>query len=208
VSDLATANQIRDKETPFVVKTSGCFWHARRRFFAVRNLDDSLWHGLRCFAAFAQLEAWNRSSRASPEVIHQRRQRFGKIILKVLRYVCALLQKTWPKETTPWKAAEYFLKNEYELTQFLRHPFLPISNNRSERLLRPEKLMLAASKFRDTMGGRVTYDVISSIIASCGVAQVDFFTYAMDVLKNSEAVKWKPEEWTPIAWRERQKKLR
>jgi len=204
VSDLASTNNLKpEDEEKFGIQKCGCMWHARRRFYAARHLDDLMWYAIRCFNAFARLEAWLKRSSSSEEQIARRRKRYGRIIRIILQYACKLIQKSWEEGTAPWKAADYFLENEHVLTQFLRYPFVPISNNRCERLLRPEKLMLSASKFRDTMGGRVTYDVISTIMASCGVSRTLFLPYAMDVLKNRDKVEANPEEWTPIAWRER-----
>lgn len=205
VSDLSNANIPRVNLEKLKIKQAGCLWHSRRRFFADRSLDDLMSYALRCFSAFADLDRWLKTCVDTPEQIAQRRSRFGKKIKKILIHACTLIQKKWPKGTAPWRAAEYFFEHEVALTQFIKHPFLPISNNRCERLLRPEKLMLSSSKFRDTMGGRVCYDVIATLIASCGTAQVKFFDYACDVMKNREEVKRNPENWTPIAWRERQK---
>lgn len=202
-SDLASSNNPQGPTVKkFKIHQVGCSSHARRAFWRYRELDDESYGVLRGFSALAELE--DHLDGASPEKITAWRRRFGRRIWTFITSSCQRIQKTWPKETVLYEAAEYILSNEYFLTRYLKQWFLEPNNNRSERYLRPEKLMLSCSKFRDSFNGRIVYDVISSVMTSCTTNNIPFTPYAIDLLKNRDRVAIAPELWTPIAWWGRQ----
>ena len=82
---------------------------------------------------------------------------------------------------------------------------LPIDNNRSERGVRGEKLMLAGCKFRYNSEGRSVFDILRTMMTNCRSAQVNWQAYATDVLRNRTQVALNPENWTPLAWKKRNK---
>lgn len=202
-SDLSSANNPRGPTAnKFKIHQIGCSSHARRAFWRYRDLDDECYYMIRGFRALADLEY--HISDGTPEKILDWRKRFGRRIWKYLVKCCQRIQKKWPNETVLYDAAEYVLSNEYALTRYLKSSFLEPDNNRSERYLRPEKLMLSSSKFRDSFNGRIVYDVISSVLTTCTNNGIPFTRYAIDVLKNRDRVAIAPEFWTPHAWWSRQ----
>lgn len=208
VSDLSSANTLRAKGIErFTIHQQGCIWHARRRFWRVRECDDECFHALRCLKGIAAVEERIADTEATPDEVTRLRKRYSTWFFKRLIKICAALLKTWGKESAVGEAAEYVLANEHTLRQFLKYPFLVPHNNRVERYGRPEKLMLSASKFRDTLAGRVVYDIIASLMATCCANNIDFFAYTLDVMLNRDAVRRDPAQWTPFAWSKRQQAI-
>lgn len=209
VSDLGSGNTLREAGLEkHIIHRQACIWHARRRFWRARDYDDECWHALRCFHSLALIEKRIQAlgGKNLPEA-RRLRTTYSKKLWKILTHVCQGILKKWGKETPPGEAAEYVLRNEHALSRFLKEPTLVPHNNRVERFGRPEKLMLSACKFRDTLSGRVVYDVLSTLVATCCATDVPFFTYAQDILKNRDAVALKPEDWTPRAWSQRQQTI-
>jgi hypothetical protein len=207
ICDMLAANRpIKSIIKKFKLVFAGCSAHARRGVWKNKELDDTLWAIIRGFKAISSLEEKiiRIGAANNPEKILEWRRKYGKKIWKWIFHVCAKIIKKWPKGTEPYKAARYIIKYKDELTKYLTYWFLPATNNLSERLLRPEKLMLASSKFRANLGGRICYDIIATIMATCLSANVNFITYAIDVLRNKTEVSMNPELWTPLAWKLRQ----
>ena len=208
VSDLSSVNNARGKGIEkYTIWQQGCIWHARRRFWLVRACSDECYHALRCFRDLAIIESWITDKNADERETRRLRTTYSKKIFKILINVCKGLIKTWGKESAVGDAANYVLNNEHTLRQFLKNHEIPAHNNRVESYGRPEKLMLSGSKFRDTLSGRVVYDVISTIMSTCNASNISFFAYALDVLRNQKDVVLNPEGWTPFAWAERQQSI-
>jgi hypothetical protein len=208
VSDLSSVNNAKGTGIEkYSIRQQGCIWHARRRFWHVRACSDECYHALRCFRDLAIIESWITNEQTDENETRRLRTMYSKKIFKILTNVCQGLLKTWGKESAVGDAANYVLTHEYALKQFLKNHELPAHNNRVERYGRPEKLMLSASKFRDTLSGRVVYDVISTVMSTCNASGISFISYALDVLRNQKAVAQNPEFWTPFAWAERQQTI-
>lgn len=185
--------------------SAACAAHARRRFFAARDLDDEMWFFLRGFMILADIETYAKENERRPkEVLRIRRIHAGRV-WRLLRSHAERFQAQsgWEPSSAPYKACSYLLKHYEALTRYLDDPNLPWTNNLCERALRREKIMLGASHFRETFEGHAALDVITSLLATCTrVGGVDFKTrdYLIDVMKHREAVALNPEAWTPAAW--------
>ena len=204
VSDLASFNQADitaiKKHNIFTV---GCNAHARRNFWNARKLDDNIYFILRCYKFLYRIE---KIIANKPKVALKYRQQYAKAAWKILIHGCKkkILPK-WPDGSAPRKAVNYILKHEKELTLYMDNAKLPIDNNRSERGIRGEKLMLAGCKFRYNSEGRSVFDILRTMMTNCRSAQVNWLVYARDVLRNRELVALNPENWTPLAWKKRSK---
>ncbi len=204
VSDLATFNQTDSATTKkHNVFTVGCNAHARRNFWNARKLDDNIYFILRCYKFLYRIE---KIIANKPQFALKYRQQYAKAAWKILIHGCKkrILPK-WPNGSAPKKAVDYILKHEKELTLYLSNPKLPIDNNRSERGIRGEKLMLAGCKFRYNSEGRSVFDILRTMMTNCRSAQINWHVYATDVLRNRALVALNPENWTPLAWKKRQK---
>ena len=80
----------------------------------------------------------------------------------------------------------------------------PRSNNRSERLLRGEKILLVSAKFRKSEVGRVSLDILRSLIMTARAAKVSPKAYLSWVLAQPEKdIEQHPQDYTPLAYRTR-----
>lgn len=206
VSDMLAANfpSSATRERTRMV-SAACAAHARRRFFAARDLDDEMWFFLRGFMILADIETYAKENERRPkEVLRIRKLHAGRV-WRLLKAHAETFQahSGWEPSSAPYKACTYLLKHYEALTRYLDDPNLPWTNNLCERALRREKIMLGASHFRETFEGHAALDVITSLLATCTrVGGVDFATrdYLIDVMKHREAVALNPEAWTPATW--------
>lgn len=83
---------------------------------------------------------------------------------------------------------------------YLDDPRLPSTNNLSERVLRWDKIMEDASKFRMTEAGRVHVDILRTIVHTCSAADVDLKDYLLFVFMNRVAIESDPSQFTPYAY--------
>ena len=98
-------------------------------------------------------------------------------------------------------AAKYVITHFKELTRYLTNSWLHPTNNQVERTLRSERTMLNNSKFRQSRAGRQSYDILRTIQLCCAGADVPFLDYLKWMLVNHKQVAHAPEQWTPFAYR-------
>ena len=95
------------------------------------------------------------------------------------------------------KAIGYLLRYYEELTAFCRLPGAPIDNNCAEQIL---KLIIRGRKnslFFKTPAGAAIADVITSVIATAHVADINVFEYLIVLQRHAEEVKRDPQNWLP-----------
>ena len=94
----------------------------------------------------------------------------------------------------------HIVRHYAALTAYLEDPRLPSNNNLSERVLRWDKIMEDASKFRMTEAGRLYVDILRTIVHTCSAASIDLQDYLVFVFKNRDAVAVDPSKFTPYAF--------
>lgn len=214
--DMSTTNLPHIRYTDlFKIKMAGCGAHARRGFWDERKHIDACYFFLRCFAELSSIEEdygefrfedakamrkrtkysrwiWGLIRKGALTVINQRRESPGILISYEPVY--------WPKDSGFLKACQYIINHFDELTLYLTHPELDWTNNLSERAQRKEKLMLNSSFFRKSREGRVTLDILKTILATAQVAKVNLQDYLQYVILNKEDAKAHPHLYTPLAF--------
>jgi hypothetical protein len=65
--------------------------------------------------------------------------------------------------------------------------------------------MLDNSKFRVSKRGRLVYDILRTILATCNAARISLFDYIVYLLKNQVQARAKPSDFTPYAFAQNQK---
>lgn len=209
VTDLATTNLVDAKHyAKFNIKHAGCSSHARRPFWRHRDQDQKL-----CY--------WMHSAFLVLETIEERIDETGRNRVNILRYRQKFSQKVWvailkrcqsviagervygefwPKSSKIYESCEYIINHYEKLTAFIFDPRLPSNNNLSERVLRWDKIMQDASKFRKTEAGRVQVDILRTIVHTCSAAEVELKDYLLFIFKNREAIETNPQNFTPYAY--------
>jgi hypothetical protein len=199
VSDLSTTNGVCSAE--FKITQAGCSAHARRKFKKADDGDVNF-RDLCIFifnVLYSNEECLDLAGRNKQNVLAVRQQCSKKNWDK-LKDESEYIASKSSSSTSLGAAARYILNNFGALTAHLDDHRLPHTNDLSERLLRAEKQIQAASLFRNTIEGRVALDIIRSIIQTCSAAGTHAASYIEWVLRSDpEDVKARPQNYTPYA---------
>jgi hypothetical protein len=183
----------------------GCVAHLRRGFRAACKLEaasDDCRYLLQLFRRLYDMERMARDEGNTLELISWYRQRYGKILWKLIFEKIEEMSKKWLKNTGDLgDHIAYALKNRKAFMVYLDDPRMPIDNNFSERNLRPEKVHMANSRQHLTEDGRVAFDILLTMIRTCACAQVSPQDWLIWVMKNRDEVKQRPELYTPYQYR-------
>lgn len=95
------------------------------------------------------------------------------------------------------KAIKYLNKHWFHLTQFLRIEGCPLDNNTVERMLRKAVVLRKNSLFYKTENGANTGSVLSSVIETCYINNINPFDYLITIMNNKKEVRAKSELWLP-----------
>jgi Transposase IS66 family len=200
-SDLSSANHPPDSHD-FQITFAGCLAHARRPFWRHREVDPlNCYFMLRGFALLSVVEDIIDCIGRTEEVSNYWRGRYGQKIWNILKSHCEKIREQHMPTSELHIAAKYIITHFTELTCYLSNSWLHPTNNQCERTLRSERIMLNNSKFRQSRGGRQTYDILRSIQLCCAGADVQFLDYLEWMLINHKEVAKAPEKWTPFAFR-------
>ena len=99
------------------------------------------------------------------------------------------------------KAIKYFLKHYHGLTGFCRIKGASLDNNEAER---SAKLIVRGRKnamFYKTLAGAQVGDIITSLIATCELNDINSFDYLTAIQQNRFEVGRQPENWLPWNYR-------
>lgn len=162
---------------------TGCFSHARRRFFEALSTAPEARKGLDIILDLFMTE---RDAKARGLLGTDAHLRLRKT--KSVEALDRLL--AWAKETEPlyeprsaMGTALYYLQNQWDrLTAFVDDPKIPIHNNASESALRIIALVRKNSLFFGSDGAGERFAVLHSLVATCEKHNVNPIAYLTDVL--------------------------
>lgn len=209
ITDLSTTNHLSPEHYQrFKITHAGCLAHARRPFWRYKDQDQRLCYWmLSAFLVLEQIEDRIDELGRTRATIERYRGRYSSKVWAAMHKRCASVLRGekiyghyWPKNSKIYAACEYIIKHYPELTVYLHDARIPSSNNLSERVLRWDKIMQDASKFRKTEAGRLHVDILRTIVHTCSAAEVELQDYLVHVFKNREAVKQDPSQYTPYAF--------
>ena len=209
LSDLATTNLLsKELYDKFEITHAGCGPHARRPFWRHKDKDQRLCYWmLSAFLVLEQIEDQIDELGRTGARITRYRQRYAKKVWTAIKKRCESVMRqeavygyVWPKTSELYIACQYILTHYGALTRYLEDPRLPSNNNLSERVLRWDKIMEDASKFRMTEAGRLHVDILRTIVHTCSAARVELKDYLMFVFKNRDAIALEPSKYTPYAY--------
>lgn len=163
------------------VTVSGCWAHARRRFFEAKdNVPDLAEHALTEIRLLYDVERELRESDSSPEVRRRvRRERAVPVLDRFKAWLQA--QKILPK--TPWgKAVTYALLQWDKLYKYVEDGRLEIDNNLVENAIRPIALGRKNYLFAGSHEAAQRAAIIYSLLATCKKHDVNPYVWLSDVL--------------------------
>lgn len=212
-SDLASFNKLETMIINlFNVTQAGCASHSRRPIWKYRKDDPGFCYFLlRCFLALSRIERTLRNKQANPQEIIRYRLRYGRKIWSLILDRCQQLIGEiprrgdgqyfyrWPPDSDLFKGSRYIIRNYHILTEYLERPEVFFTNNLCERLLRREKMIMNGSKFRKNETGRITFDILQTIVATCTSAEIKLNQYLPFVWKYREDLRINPQLYTPLA---------
>ena len=211
LGDLSSAN-LPDSSLlkKFCLTIAGCMAHCRRPFWRYRNQDKQLcYYMARAHLVLAKIEDRLDELEANWDLVLSYRQKYSRrVCLSMLATAKRVLNgepgvvgaKVWPPGSKLYEACEYLVNHYEELTQFLKDPHLPVTNNLMERSLRPEKMYLVSSKFCKSEEGRVAIDILRSITTTARAAEVDLKSYLTWAMIHHEELAKNPAAYTPFAY--------
>jgi transposase len=209
VSDLATTNLVSaELYRKFDITHAGCGAHARRPYWRLKDRDQRLCYWmLSAFLVLEQIEdRIDELGRTRARIMRYRQRYSRKVWQAILKRCEAVLRGEtvyghfWPKTSELYGACDYIVKHYKKLTRFVDDPRLPSNNNLSERVLRWDKIMQDASKFRLTEAGRLHVDILRTIVHTCSAAGVELKDYLLFVFLNRNAINDDPRQFTPYAY--------
>lgn len=209
LTDLATTNLVSQKlQAKFNITQAGCGPHARRPFWRWKDTDQRLCYWmLSAFLVLEQIEDRIDELGRTRDRIIRYRGRYSRKVWAIIRNRCESVLRgetvyghRWPKTSELYVACQYIVTHYQKLTRYIEDPRLPSNNNLSERVLRWDKIMQDASKFRKTEAGRLNVDILRTIVHTCSAAKVDLRNYLLFVFKNRDAISASPERYTPYAY--------
>lgn len=209
VTDLATTNLVSASlYSTFEITHAGCAAHARRPFWRDKDKDQKLCYWmLSAFLVLEQIEDQIDELGRTKATIERYRNRYSRKVWAIIRRRCESVLRGekiygnyWPKTSQLYAACFYIVKHFEILTAYLDDPRLPSTNNLSERVLRWDKIMEDASKFRMTEAGRVHVDILRTIVHTCSAAGIELKDYLLFVFKSRVAIESDPSKFTPYAY--------
>lgn len=100
------------------------------------------------------------------------------------------------------KAMRYMLKHWEALTQFLRVAGAPIDSNILERFLKIPIRRRRTWLFYKTEYGVMVGGVLTSIIATCVLADINPLEYLIVLQEHQDQILKEPERWLPWSYKE------
>ena len=195
MSDALSSNSV----TAINVQKNLCNAHARRQFMDIESSfpDEVDWVVERYQMIFNQFKKAD-TSKKNDQVRLRYYRRYTKPIFKLIQSWCKRqLVEHGEQHSVLAKAQQYFLKHYESLTAICRFKGAQLDNNAAERAL---KLIIRSRKnslFCKTESGAETTNILTSIIATCGLNKINAFRYLNWLQQNRVQVRENPEAFTP-----------
>ncbi|WP_316235434.1 MULTISPECIES: IS66 family transposase [unclassified Bradyrhizobium] len=180
VDGYAGFEQLADKEG---ITLAACWSHSRRKFYDVAEATASpvATEALRRIGELYAIEARIRGK--SPDYRLAERRTFSKPIADALNVWLDAQLRLVSGRSTLAEAIRYALSRWHGLTRFLNDGRVELDTNPVERAIRPVALGRKNHLFAGSDGGGHRWAVISSLITTCKLNEVEPYGYLRDVLQ-------------------------
>ena len=176
---------VRDKTTGAVMIHACCWAHVRRMFVDAVKVNAKDVESAQVVTAMDELFAIDREAREQKMTHAERdglRQERAPALMDKLRTQMIAIQKTALPKSVAYRAANYTLARWKELTVFLKHPILELSNNQAENSMR--KVAIGRKNWlhlgHKDAGPRIA--AIFSIVESCRRRNIPVRQYLANIL--------------------------
>ena len=177
-----------------------CTTHARRKFVDVyESFPTEVTHVIRELAIIYRNDEETRQLALTPEERLAYHQEHSRPVMERLHDWCLALidEKKVEPNSALGKAIRYLDKHWTALTQFLRIPGAPISNDVAERLLKRAVLHRKNSLFYLTEHGAAVGDILMSLIQTAVRAGANPFDYLSQLQRHQTEAFERPDDWLP-----------
>jgi len=181
-----------------------CWAHTRRGFVKSEDVEpDRSKKALEQIRLLYEIEDEIRSKRLEAVAIQEQRGSRSKLIVaEFFEWLKDEMAASALLPTKPFtKAANYALDRQKGLEVFLSNPDVAIDTNHLERALRPIPMGRKNWLFCWTEVGAKKVGWAQSLIATCGLHDIDPYVYLVDVLQRVDIHPFeRVEELTPRFW--------
>ena len=167
------------------IKLAGCWYHVRRKFKDAQKVSPEkglATKAIEIIRKLAHIEQQAKDAGLSDEARYQLRQKESRPIIEEFK---AWLDKhihTVAPKTLIGEAIAYTLNQWPKLLTFLEDGRLEISNNRTERAIKPFATGRKNWLFCDSVAGAQAAAIIYSLIQTCRYHNINAFAYLRYVL--------------------------
>jgi hypothetical protein len=167
------------------IKLVGCWYHARRKFVEVTKLfpnkEGVATHVIHCIAKLSVIEEEIKNQ--TPSEKYAIRQNQANIILHDLHHYLIEKQPNIPPKSLLGQAVSYTLNQWNKLLVYLDDGRLDISNNLSERAIKPFVIGRKGWMFAHSIAGAHAAATIYSMIETCKYHHIEPYDYLRYVLE-------------------------
>jgi len=200
------------RNTPDDLQTivANCLAHARRNFVDVVNLfPEEVEYVLEALAAVYRVEAEAKKKKLTPQKrLKLHRVKSRQVMDRLHRWLVRQFDdRVVEPNSGLGQAITYMLNHWDKLTLFLRVAGAPLDNNIAERSLKKAILHRKNSLYYRSVRGALAGDIYMTLIHTCELNRVNPYKYLAALMRHSEEVEARPQEWLPWTYRDRAAEL-
>jgi len=201
MADAAARNLPKTLQTVIL----NCLTHARRQFVDVyESFPMEVTHVIRELAIVYRNDEKAHELALTPgQRLACHREHSGPVMERLHEWCLALINEKKVEPNGALGKAIAYLDNHWEaLTQFLKIPGAPISNDIAERLLKRAILHRKNSLFYLTEHGAAVGDILMSLIQTALRAGANPFDYLTELQRHHAEARDRPDAWLPWNYRD------
>ncbi len=177
----------KEMKNNILIKNVYCNAHARRKFKdAEKKLPDELLikFFIKCYKKIYKLEKLLKNLKEpNPPMTFEEIRSWQKLYFRVIERKATTLRNSYSSKGSFGIALNYFLKNYYELTIFLKYDDIPIDNNAQESLFRSPVVGRKTWYGTHSKRGAKTTAILFTLVESCKLNKVNPRKYFPDLVK-------------------------
>jgi transposase len=180
---------------------AGCWFHARRPFVVLERIfPEQAGHVLDRIRELYRIDASTRG-KTPADRLERHQQQSAPMLDDLAAWIRAQYdERRVEPNSSLGSALEYVLNNWQHLTEVTRTAGVPLDNNESERILKTAARSRKNSLFFRNEIGALISDVLSSVVQTCVLNDVNPIAYLTSVGRERESVRRAPSAWLPWRW--------